>query len=321
MTHREQIAVLVGPTASGKSALALRIAQARPTVIINADAIQMVRTLRVITARPTEHEEAQAEHALYGVLDATTPTSVALWLELVKPLIERAWEQKKLPLLVGGTGMYLSALMHGISKIPPIPEEVRQKVRGWGLGAGDWLKETPSPGVLSSLQPPASSSLHTLLAARDPLMAARLKPGDTQRILRALEVIEATGQSIAVWQNLGKERIFPQAEFSIFSLMPERAALYANIDQRFDNMLKNGAIEEVRQLRARGLAAQTPILRAVGVPELSAYLDGVWNLDQAITKAQQHSRNYAKRQMTWIRNQLPEAIAISEDTALEIFMK
>ena len=295
MTHNNQrIAVLAGPTASGKTAFAIRVAQAMPAVIINADAMQMVSTLRVLSARPTEQEERQAEHALYGVLPATTPTSVALWLAMIAPIITAAWAAGKLPLLVGGTGMYTAALMHGISSIPPIPADVREALR---------------------LQFPdaADGTLHAALAARDPAMAAQLKPGDTQRLLRALEVIEATGQSLDAWQKHGKNKLFPAAQFDSYYLNSERSVVYDRINRRFDQMMQHGALEEVQALMAEKLHPDTPILRAHGVPELMAYLRGEVSREEAVDKAKQHTRNYAKRQYTWIKHQLPDAIAVAPD--------
>ena len=283
--------MLAGPTASGKTAFAIRVAQARPTVIINADAMQMVDTLRVLSARPTAQEEAKAEHALYGVLPATTPTSVALWLEMIAPLIRAAWAAGKLPLLVGGTGMYTAALMRGISAIPPIPAALREQLRAEYPDASD-------------------GKLHAALAARDPIMAAQLKPGDTQRLLRALEVIEATGQSLDTWQKLGRTTLFPQACWTSYYLNSERSVVYDRINRRFDLMMQQGALDEVRALMAQNLHPDTPILRAHGVPELMGYLRGEVSREAAIDKAKQHTRNYAKRQYTWIKHQLPEAIPV-----------
>jgi tRNA dimethylallyltransferase len=277
----------MGPTGSGKSAMALAIARTRPTVIINADAMQMVRALRVLSARPSEDEEAAAEHALYGVLAADAPTSVALWLKLVEPVIARAWAEGKLPLLVGGTGMYVKALMEGLATVPPIPPEVRARVRAV-----------------------AREELHSLLAAKDPGMAAQLKPGDTQRLLRALEVVEATGISLAIWQKQASKPTFPDAEFTSFFVDMPRDTVYANINQRFEKMMENGAVAEVEALLAQNLPADTPILRAHGVPEIAAMLAGTMTPAEAITRAQQYTRNYAKRQMTWIRNQMPDAIPV-----------
>ncbi len=272
--------------------MALAIAQARPTVIINADAMQLVSALRVLTARPSEAEEAQAEHALYGVLPADSPTSVAVWLQLVEPVICQAWEQGKLPLLVGGTGMYIKALIDGLAQVPPIPEAIRTTVRSWA--------KEDAPG------------LHARLAACDPTMAAALKPGDTQRLLRALEVMETTGKSLNYWQQQPPEPLFPTAQFACYAVGMPRQEIYDRIDRRFEIMLEKGALEEVRALLAMALPADTPILRAHGVPELAAYLRGEMPLADAIAKGQQNTRNYAKRQLTWIRNQLPEATLVTD---------
>lgn len=269
--------------------MALEIAAARPAVIINADAMQLVDTLRVITARPTEQEEAQAEHALYGVLPPSEPTSVARWLELAVPAIRRAWSEGKLPLLVGGTGMYLKALMEGIARIPPIPEPLRTELRGL-----------------------SKEEVRVQLEAKDPVMAARLKPGDSQRNLRALEVIEATGTSLGEWQALGNELVLPEAGFACFYVDVGREEMYRRIDGRFEKMMQAGALEEVRALMAMDIPAGNPILRAHGVPELVRHLRGEMTLEAAVTKAQQHTRNYAKRQMTWLRNQLPDATPVTQ---------
>jgi tRNA dimethylallyltransferase len=255
--------------------------------------------LRVITARPTVEEEAQAEHALYGVMNAREPTSVARWLALVEPVIRRAWAEDKLPLLVGGTGMYLSALREGLAVVPEIPAELRARLRERYPGAED-------------------GALHAALASRDPLMAAQLKPGDTQRLLRALEVVEATGQSLAEWQAQTTTPPFPEVGFLSYYIDMPREESYRRIDQRFALMMQQGALEEVRALMEKQLHPDTPILRAHGVPELAAYLRGEMTLEEAIAKAQQHTRNYAKRQMTWIRNQLPDAMAVRTDAPLKL---
>ena len=288
-----QIAVMMGPTCSGKSALALALARARPTVIINADAMQMVDGLRVITARPTREEEAQAEHALYGVLKPHVPTTVANWLALVKPAIEQAWAEEKLPLLVGGTGMYVKALMEGLASIAPIPEDIRTALR---------LMD--------------AARVRAALERKDPAMAAELKPGDSQRNLRALEVIEATGVSLGVWQAQTTHAAFPEARYQRLVVMRERAEMYARIDARFKAMVQNGALEEVRALMALNLNPDLPILRAHGVPELMAHLRGEMALDEAVTKAQQNTRNYAKRQMTWLRNQWQGAAVVNNDAEI-----
>lgn len=288
------IAVLMGPTGAGKSALALEIAARRPAVIINADAMQMVSALRVMTARPTQEEEAMAQHALYGVLMPHEPTSVAVWLKLVAPVIRTAWAQGNLPLLVGGTGMYIKALMEGLAVIPPVPHEVRRRVR-------DMVPRKPGEGW----------SLHDLLLQCDPVMAAHLKPQDTQRILRALEVMVTTGISLATWRQRGAAAMFPEAEYKVFAAIYPREEIYRRIDARFRIMMKNGALDEVQSLLALGLDSELPILRAHGVPELAAHLRGEITLATAVARGQQNTRNYAKRQITWLRNQLPQALEVT----------
>lgn len=297
MGHND-IAVVMGPTGSGKSALALNVAKAWPAVIINADAMQMVRDLRVLTARPTEAEEAEAEHALYGVLDAAEPTSVARWLDRVVPIIRGAWAQGKLPLLVGGTGMYVKALKEGLAAVPPVPEAVQATLRAM-----------PAAAIRAALE------------TRDPAMAARLKPGDSQRNLRALEVLEATGRSLAAWQSDHAAPSLPEARFRESYIAVEKPVLYPRLDARFRAMLQHGALDEVQVLMARNLPASNPITRAHGVPELAAYLAGHMSLDAAIAQAQQHTRNYAKRQQTWIRNQMGDARPVADAAALLAFIQ
>lgn len=284
----------MGATGSGKSALALEIAQRAPTVIINADAMQMYRDLRILTARPSAQEEAQAEHRLYGVLDAGERGSVARWLPLAAAEIRRAWEQGKRPLLVGGTGMYVKALIDGLAELPPIPQEVRQRLR--------------------AMDP---AERRALLETKDPAMAAVLKPGDTQRNLRALEVLEATGRSLRDWQDAPETPVFPDAEYACFHTELPRAELYERLDARFLAMLEQGALEEVKALHARRLPASLPLMRAVGVPQLCAFLDGSMAREEAIAGAQQATRNYAKRQMTWLRSQMPGAALISSGDTIQ----
>ena len=295
---RNKIMVLMGPTGSGKSAMALAIAASRPAVIINADAMQMVDALRVLTARPTVAEEAMAEHALYGVLPPSSPTSVAVWLGLVKPVIEQAWAQGKLPLLVGGTGMYIKTLMDGLAAVPEIPPAIRASVRAM-----------------------ERAKLHPHLTMIDPLMATQLKPGDTQRLLRAIEVMEATGKSLEYWKKQALEPFFPEAEFTSYYMDMSREEMYARIDKRFEIMINTGALDEVRMVMALNLPPDLPILRAHGVPELAAHLCGEMTLEDAIKKSQQNTRNYAKRQMTWIRNQLSDAVPVQSGDGSELSSK
>ena len=294
----------------------------------------MYRPLRILTARPTPGEEAATPHALYGVLEAEESSSVARWLSLVVPTIRRVWAEGKLPLLVGGTGMYLKALMEGLAEVPEIPAEVREKVRsslprrgraGEGASCG---KSTPhnAPLLTSPLRGEevhASPPLHALLTEKDPIMAARLKPGDTQRILRALEVIEATGKSLDYFQRQPAALPLPEARFHLFMTELPRTEIYCRIDARFLQMMEHGALEEVRELVTgeypiKGEANHaSPLFKAHGVPELLAHLSGDMTLEAAIAKAQQNTRHYAKRQGTWLRNQFPEARRVA--SAKEIF--
>ncbi len=284
----------MGPTASGKSAVAMNLAQRMNGVIINADAMQMYRDLRILTARPTEEEEERIPHRLYGVLDATKDSSVALWLRFAVPIIRVAMEERKRPIVVGGTGMYIKALMEGIAEIPEIPTAVRQQAQLLGKDA---------------------------LEQYDPIMNMRLAPGDTQRRLRALEVVLATGVSLATWQERKVEPPMPEAFFRCYHMEPPRDELYDRINRRFEQMLANGALDEVAALKAKilqdveknpsQLALYRPILKAHGVPELLAHLAGEIPLEVAMAKAQQNTCNYAKRQLTWLRHQGPKSTAIS----------
>ena len=287
------VVVVAGPTASGKSALGLALAEAFDGVVINADSMQVYRELDVLTARPTPADLARVPHRLYGVMDGTTACSADLWRDLAEAEIEAAWGADKLPIVVGGTGLYLRALMQGFSPIPDIPEDVRARVRATCAAEG-------------------KERFHAMLAARDPLMAARLLPSDGQRMMRAMEVIEATGRSLADWQAEPAQGGVPGARFLLLALVPPRDDLYARCDARFDLMLQQGALDEVRALDALGLDPMLPVMKALGVPELRKYLHGEWNLDEAAEKAKTLTRRFAKRQCTWIRNQFPDAVVYGE---------
>lgn len=278
------IGILAGPTASGKSAAALWIAARRPTVIINADAMQVYRELRVLTARPGPEEEAQAPHALYGVLPAAESCSAGRWLTLAREAIEAAWEAGRLPLLVGGTGLYLKALLQGIAAIPDVPPEMQQEVQAWCAAEGP-------------------QALHGWLTREDPNMAATLHATDSQRVQRAVMVLKASGHSLLHWQSQPMQPPYPDAVFTRLQIEIPRELLYARCDARFLQMLEQGAQEEVRALLAMGLPESLPAMRAVGVPELARYLAGECSLEEATQKAQQATRNYAKRQLTWLRHQ------------------
>ena len=279
-----------GPTASGKSQLALSIAQAHDGVVINADSMQVYRDLAVMTARPDAREMAMAPHRLFGFLDAARPCSVALWLEAARAAADEAVAAGRLPILVGGTGLYLAAFVEGISPMPDVPPEVRRAI-------GARLEEA------------GSDSLHAELAARDPATAARLPPGDRQRIVRALEVVTATGTPLSAWQAMPREGGWPGPVLQIV-VEPGREALRAACDSRFDAMMEGGALEEVAALAARGLDPDLPAMRALGVPPLIEHLAGRLTLEEAIVRAKAGTRQYAKRQATWFRNQSRQALRI-----------
>jgi len=282
--------LIAGPTASGKSALALRLARERNGVVINADSMQVYGDLRVITARPTVEEEALAPHRLYGHVDGAVNYSVGRYVEDAVQVLAGVREAGQTPIFVGGTGLYFKALTEGLSEIPPVPQEVRDAVRARCEGR-------------------ESAELHALLEERDPESAVRLRPSDRLRIMRALEVQAATGRSIRSFHD---EKIpGPLADahgdhdaIKLF-LAPDRAALRARIDARFQEMMGQGALDEVARLMARGLDPMLPVMRAHGVPGLIAHLRGELSLEDATKRAQNDTRAYAKRQFTWFRNSMP----------------
>ncbi|WIW44983.1 tRNA (adenosine(37)-N6)-dimethylallyltransferase MiaA [Bradyrhizobium sp. 62B] len=279
--------LIAGPTASGKSALALELALATGGIVINADSMQVYRDLRIITARPTQDEEARAPHRLYGHVDAAVNFSAGAWVTDAAKTLDEARAEGCLPIFIGGTGLYFKALTAGLSVVPPIPAEVREDVR-------------------ARLERNGAEALHAELAARDPRAAERLNLRDRTRIARALEVIEATGRSLLDWHREGQPPLLPKDSFSAIFLAPERDALYARIDARFDAMLEAGALEEVERLAARQLDPLLPALKAHGVPALIRHLRGELSLEQAATIGRADTRHYAKRQFTWFRHQLPD---------------
>ncbi|WOJ89297.1 tRNA (adenosine(37)-N6)-dimethylallyltransferase MiaA [Methylocapsa polymorpha] len=283
---RPSAILIAGPTASGKSALALRLACAFDGVAINADSMQVYRDLSVLTARPGPQDEGRAPHRLFGCVDGAINHSVGLWLEDARLALDEARRDGRLPIFVGGTGLYFKALTQGLSAIPPVPIEVRENLRA----------RAESVPV---------ASLHAELARRDPAMAARLRPTDPQRILRALEVFEATGKSLASFQTERTPPLLDAKDALALFLTPDRRILAERIDSRFDAMLSAGALEEAEALRARGLDAALPIMRAHGAPHLIAHLNGELSLAEAAALAKLDTRRYAKRQFTFARHQLP----------------
>ena len=279
--------LIAGPTASGKSALALEFADKARGVIINADSMQVYRDLRIITARPSLAEEARVAHRLYGHVDAAANFSVGAWVGDASAALAEARAQNQLPIFVGGSGLYFKALTRGLSAVPPIPPEIRE-------------------GVRARLERDGVEALHAELVRRDPQSAERLKPRDRTRIARALEVIEATGRSLGDWHRDGLPPLLPPGTFSAVFLAPDRDQLYARIDARFDTMIKDDAVAEIAALAARHLDPQLPVMKAHGVPPLIRHLRGEITLEEAAVIGRADTRHYAKRQFTWFRHQLPE---------------
>ncbi|WP_440641904.1 tRNA (adenosine(37)-N6)-dimethylallyltransferase MiaA [Bradyrhizobium sp. PUT101] len=285
--HSSKAVLIAGPTASGKSALALELALATGGIVINADSMQVYRDLRIITARPTAADEALVPHRLYGHVDAAVNFSAGAWVSDAAKALDEARAQGRLPIFIGGTGLYFKALTAGLSVVPPIPAEVREDVR-------------------ARLERNGVEALHAELVRRDLAAAERLNLRDRTRIARALEVIEATGRSLLDWHREGQPPLLPKDSFRAVFLAPERDDLYARIDARFDAMLGAGALREVERLAARHLDPLLPAMKAHGVPALIRHLRGELSLEEAASIGRADTRHYAKRQFTWFRHQLPE---------------
>ncbi|MCP5370631.1 MAG: tRNA (adenosine(37)-N6)-dimethylallyltransferase MiaA [Hyphomicrobiales bacterium] len=281
---RSPVVIVSGPTASGKSALAMDLAEAFDGTVINGDSMQVYRELRLVTARPSEADMARVPHRLYGTLPAAEACSAGRWLDLARAEIEAVWAAGGLPVVVGGTGLYLRALRQGLSPIPPIDEDVRREVRALHARLG-------------------GAAFRERLAALDPASAARLETGDGQRLMRAYEVALATGRTLDEWHAEPPPVPPLAARFARVRVLPPRDLLYAAIDARFRAMVEAGALDEVRALLAQDLDPDLPAMKAVGVPDLAAAIRGEVDLETAVTRAQQASRNYAKRQLTWLRHQ------------------
>jgi tRNA dimethylallyltransferase len=279
--------LIAGPTASGKSALAVELARAADGVVINTDSMQVYRDLRIITARPTLEDEVRAPHRLYGHVDAAVNYSAGAWVADATAALAEARAQRRLPIFVGGSGLYFKALTRGLSAVPAVPSDIREHVR-------------------ARLERDGPEALHAELKQRDPASAEKLKVRDRIRIARALEVIEATGRSLTDWHRDGLPPLLPPDQVTAVFLAPEREDLYGRIDRRFGVMLEAGALDEVALLAARGLDPLLPAMKAHGVPALIRHLGGSLSLDEAAAVGRADTRRYAKRQFTWFRHQLPE---------------
>jgi tRNA dimethylallyltransferase len=282
---RDRTVLIAGPTAGGKSGLALRLAEQLPGVVINADSMQVYRELRILTARPTVEDEARAPHALYGFVSGAEAYSAGRYAVDAAAAIAEARAAGRVPIVVGGTGLYFKVLLEGLSPVPQVPAEVRAYWRGQ-----------------AAMRP--ALELHALLQQKDPEMAARLMPTDPQRIVRALEVLESTGRSLAAWQRTPGSPVVDERQSVRLLVVPDRAQQVAAIDARFDAMLATGALDEVRGLLALGLSDELPVMRTLGVAPLAAHLKGQMDIETAVAAGKAETRQYAKRQLTWLRRNM-----------------
>lgn len=277
--------LIAGPTASGKSELAMTLAERHSGIVINADSMQVYRDLAILTARPDAKDEARVPHALYGHVPASEAYSVGRWLDNVRRALEHARAEDRRPIIVGGTGLYFRALLEGLSPVPAIPEDIR----------AHWRSEAARLGA---------AGLHAVLAARDAEMAARLRPSDPQRVTRALEVLEATGLSLAVWQTRAGTPLLVAEETERLVVLRDRQELFARCDMRFEGMLAAGGLDEARRLLALNLDPMLPAMRAVGVRPLLLMLSGQLDEKEAIARAKQDTRHYVRRQLTWLNRHM-----------------
>ncbi|WP_414901651.1 tRNA (adenosine(37)-N6)-dimethylallyltransferase MiaA [Rhizobium cremeum] len=280
--------LITGPTASGKSALALDFAKRFGGHVVNADSMQVYDVLRVLTARPSKVEMEGVPHHLYGHVPPGDAYSTGDWLRETGALLARLKDRAALPVIVGGTGLYFKALTGGLSDMPAVPEEIRARLR-------------------SRLATEGGEALHRELAMRDPAVASRLNPQDGQRIVRALELLEATGRSIADFQGKAGPMLVDPARARKFVVLPDRAVLHERINRRFSRMFEEGAVEEVEALLALGLSPYMPAMKAIGVSQIAAMLRGETTRPEVVETASAATRQYAKRQMTWFRNQMDES--------------
>ncbi|PDT84969.1 MULTISPECIES: tRNA (adenosine(37)-N6)-dimethylallyltransferase MiaA [Sinorhizobium] len=286
---RDMDAILItGPTASGKSALAVALAKRHGGVVVNADSMQVYDTLKVLTARPDETEMGGIEHFLYGHVPAGRLYSTGAWLRDAEALNAKLRGEGRLPVFVGGTGLYFKALTGGLSDMPEIPAKIRE-------------------GLRERLKLEGAAALHAELERRDPQTAEQLRPGDGQRIVRALEVVEATGKPIRLYQQSRGPVIVDPTRAQKIVVLPDRTLLHSRIDRRFEMMLASGAVEEVRALLGLKLPPDMPVMKAIGVQQIAAMLKGKMNEAEVIATGAAATRQYAKRQMTWFRNQLDDS--------------
>ncbi len=287
------VLIIAGPTASGKSSLAIAAAQALNGVVLNCDSMQIYKDIPIIAATPNAWEKAQVEHRLFEFYDVTKRGNVVEWLELCVAEIQKLWTEGRLPVVVGGTGMYIDALINGITPIPEVNPEVRQNLR-------------------MRLQNEGLIRLYAELKEKDAEIAKKLSPNDKTRIVRALEIIETTGKKVSEWYKTPLIKKLPEADFTVVKIVPSIEVIEQRCRERLDKMVELGALDEIAELVRRGIDETLPAMKALGVPELSRVVKGEMLLDKALELAKLHTRQYAKRQRTWLRNKLQADIVFDD---------
>lgn len=280
--HNHRVLIIAGPTASGKSRLAIDVAQRLNGVIINCDAMQIYKDIPIIAATPSAEEKKQAEHRLFEIYDCSKRGNVVEWLDLCVTEIKQCWQEQKLPIVVGGTGMYIDAMINGVTPIPEVPAVIRQQVQKMSL-----------------------AERYAFLLQHDSQMAQKLHPNDTTRITRAVEIITFTQQTLTAWYQKPLIKKLPEANFTVVKIVPPIEIIEQRCRQRLDKMVEAGVLEEITELLKRGVDESLPAMKALGVPELSLAVKGKMPLSQALELAKLHTRQYAKRQRTWLKNKLP----------------
>ena len=289
-----KVVIIAGPTASGKSALAIEVARALNSAVLNSDSMQIYKNIPVISAAPSAGERAKVEHRLYEIFDCSKRGNVVEWLDLCVAEIKKLWDENKVPVVVGGTGMYIDALINGVTPIPEVSATIREKVHTW-------------------LNKDGLSVLYGFLQQHDAEIAAKLSPNDKTRIVRAVEIMTATNQKVSEWYKVPMIKKLPEAEFIVIKIVPDIDVIEERCKQRLDKMVYEwDALKEIEYLAQRQIAETLPAMKALGVPELMRYVKGETSLEDALTEAKLHTRQYAKRQRTWLRNKLPADIVFEE---------
>ena len=287
------VLIIAGPTASGKSALAVAAARALNGVIINCDSMQIYKDIPIIAATPSAEEKAAAEHRLFEMYDVTKRGNVVEWLELCVAEIKKLWAENRLPVVVGGTGMYIDALINGVTPIPEVNPEVRRNLQ----------QRLHNEGLLK---------LYIELQQKDIEIAQKLSSNDKTRIVRALEIIATTGKKVSEWYQMPMLKKLPEANFTVVKIVPEIAVIEERCRSRLDKMVQEGALKEITELLKRGVDETLPAMKALGVPELSLAVKGEMLLSEALELAKLHTRQYAKRQRTWLKNKLQADIVFDD---------